>query len=371
MKMNPPSENDWKIASSIASAFVVGDKGGFPNAKFVFHSAPSDDDEEASSDNLPRRFADHTYRDFSTYIKDGGKVQKHKKSESNFPARLYAMLAEENYSHIISWMPHGRAFKVHNKKLLLEEALPKYTGQSKISSFTRQLSGWGFKRLHQMGLDYGCYYHECFLQGHPRLTILMRRISPGQGKATPNAYEEPDFYMTAKQFPLHPTGEEPLFSPDNDKFEDKKEGEGVVTNKVESISQEETKLDPLAAHKNMDSIEPNQNNLDSVDMAWTRVAPICMEDGLCLDPHCHGSNENEQYSEGMVPAEDAPPGIPYLQSLLHNLLVYKDENSDGLSQNPLPLIDFVDEDSLDEMLMNMPEQDLGLTHVDYSSHDFP
>ena len=104
MKMNPPSDNDWKIASSIASAFVVGDKGGFPNAKFVFHSAPSDDDEQASSDNLPRRFADHTYRDFSTYIKDGGKVQKHKKSESNFPARLYAMLAEEKYSHIISWM---------------------------------------------------------------------------------------------------------------------------------------------------------------------------------------------------------------------------------------------------------------------------
>ncbi|KAK1734036.1 heat shock factor family protein, partial [Skeletonema marinoi] len=162
MKMNPPSDNDWKIASSIASSFVVGDKGGFPDAKFVFHSAPSDDDEEASSDNLPRRFADHTYRDFSTYIKDGGKVQKHKKSESNFPARLYAMLAEEKYSHIISWMPHGRAFKVHNKKLLLEEALPKYTGQSKISSFTRQLSGWGFKRLHQMGLDFGCYYHECF-----------------------------------------------------------------------------------------------------------------------------------------------------------------------------------------------------------------
>jgi len=180
--------------------------------------------------------------------------------------------------------------------------------------------------------------------------------------------------MTAKQFPLHPTGEEPLFSPENDKFEDKKEGE-VVTNKVEPMSQEETKLDPLAApnHKNMDdSIEPNQNNLDSVDMAWTRVAPICMEDGLCPDPHCHGSNDNEQqYSEGMVPAEDAPPGIPYLQSLLHNLLVYKDENSDGLSQNPLPLIDFVDEDSLDQMLMNMPEQDLALTHVDYSSHDFP
>ena len=103
MKMDPPSDKDWKIASSIASSFVVGNKGGFPNAKFVFNTSPTDDN-EGSSDTLPRRFADHTYRDFSTYINDGGKVQKHKKSESNFPARLYAMLAEEKYSHIISWM---------------------------------------------------------------------------------------------------------------------------------------------------------------------------------------------------------------------------------------------------------------------------
>ncbi len=102
MKMNPPSDKDWKIASSIASC--VGNKGGFPNAKFVFNTSLTEDNEGSSSDTLPRRFADHTYRDFSTYIQDGGKVQKHKKSESNFPARLHAMLAEEKYSHIITWM---------------------------------------------------------------------------------------------------------------------------------------------------------------------------------------------------------------------------------------------------------------------------
>ena len=162
--------------------------GTFVYARAVFKhkatasSSPNDDIDE--EDSTTRWFVDHTYHDFATYMKDGGKVQKHKKSESNFPARLFALLAEEKYSHIISWMvsciiiyfvfvggfvqldriltsscfsslvhqPHGRAFKIHNKKLLLEEALPKYTGQSKFSSFTRQLSGWGFKRLHQMGL---------------------------------------------------------------------------------------------------------------------------------------------------------------------------------------------------------------------------
>lgn len=118
--MNPPSDSDWKLASSLASSsYVVGNKGGFPNAKLVFDSAaasssPNNDlDEEDST--LPRRFADHTYHDFATYIKDGGKVQKHKKSESNFPARLFAMLAEEKYSHIISWMVrvyHNNIFRL-------------------------------------------------------------------------------------------------------------------------------------------------------------------------------------------------------------------------------------------------------------------
>ena len=52
---------------------------------------------------LPR-YADHTYCDFSTYIEKGGKIERHKKSDRNFPARLHAMLSDERYSHIISWM---------------------------------------------------------------------------------------------------------------------------------------------------------------------------------------------------------------------------------------------------------------------------
>ena len=53
--------------------------------------------------SLPR-FADHTYHDYSSFIKDGGVITKHKKSERNFPARLHAILSNEEYSHIITWM---------------------------------------------------------------------------------------------------------------------------------------------------------------------------------------------------------------------------------------------------------------------------
>eukprot|EP00580_Thalassiosira_gravida_P005030 CAMPEP_0201654638 /NCGR_PEP_ID=MMETSP0493-20130528/45604_1 /ASSEMBLY_ACC=CAM_ASM_000838 /TAXON_ID=420259 /ORGANISM="Thalassiosira gravida, Strain GMp14c1" /LENGTH=101 /DNA_ID=CAMNT_0048131203 /DNA_START=86 /DNA_END=388 /DNA_ORIENTATION=- len=56
------------------------------------------------------KHVDHTYRDFSKYIENGGKLIKHKKSEANFPAKLHKMLAEPANSHVITWMPHGRAW---------------------------------------------------------------------------------------------------------------------------------------------------------------------------------------------------------------------------------------------------------------------
>lgn len=215
----------------------------------------------------------------------------------------------------------------------------------------------------------------------------MRRITPGQGKATPNAFEEPDFYATAKQFPLNPTNEKPLFNPD-DEFGEKKGDVVVATDKVVSISQQESKFDPLALADQDDldySAAPNEKNLDPTDMEWTRVAPICMEDGICPDPSCHGSNVNELTSEGsmglevegMIPDDDAAPGIPYLQSLLHNLLVYKQENTDSLPQNHV--IDSAQDDPFHQMLASLPglpdpdldltQQSLGLSHVNYSPHD--
>jgi hypothetical protein len=50
------------------------------------------------------RYTVHTYHDYSTFIEEGGVITKHKKSGRNFPARLHAILSNEQYSHIISWM---------------------------------------------------------------------------------------------------------------------------------------------------------------------------------------------------------------------------------------------------------------------------
>jgi hypothetical protein len=101
-------------------------------------------------------------------------------------------------------MPHGRAWKIHHKDLLVSEVIPRYFVQNKYQSFARQLNGWGFKRLQQAGNDFNAYYHECFLRGMPQFVVLMTRVKPNQGRLLPHVEGEPNFYEIDKHFRLPP-----------------------------------------------------------------------------------------------------------------------------------------------------------------------
>lgn len=115
------------------------------------------------------------------------------------------VLERPDMEHIVSWMPHGRAFIVLNTQQLCDVVLPRFFKQSKFMSFTRQLNLWGFKRISK-GPDAGAYYHELFLRGRPRLCMLMKRQKiKGIGiKLSPNPDTEPDFYKISEKFPLPP-----------------------------------------------------------------------------------------------------------------------------------------------------------------------
>ena len=104
---------------------------------------------------------------------------------------------------------HGRAWKIHNKELLINEIAPKYFVQSKYQSFARQLNGWGFKHLHRAGNDFNAYYHECFLRGMPQLAALMKWASPKQGRLIPRVEAEPNFYEMEKFIKLPSLGMRP------------------------------------------------------------------------------------------------------------------------------------------------------------------
>lgn len=63
-----------------------------------------------------------------------------------FPLKLHRMLkyaALENLENVVSWMPHGRAFKIHDSKVFASTIMPKFFNQSKYTSFQRQLNLYG------------------------------------------------------------------------------------------------------------------------------------------------------------------------------------------------------------------------------------
>lgn len=80
-----------------------------------------------------------------------------------------------------------------------------FFAQSKLTSFQRQLSLYGFARLTQ-GKDQGAYYHELFLRGRPDLVhdIVRTRVKGTGCKAPSSPETEPDFYAM-KHCPFHPT----------------------------------------------------------------------------------------------------------------------------------------------------------------------
>lgn len=121
-----------------------------------------------------------------------------------FPLKLMEMLANKDTQNILSWMPHGRAFKIFHQSQFVSVVLPLFfCNNIKYTSFNRQLNLWGFKRLTK-GQDNGSYYHELFLRGKPLLAMRMKRQRiKGTGvKLSSDPSREPNFYSA--DFPQLP-----------------------------------------------------------------------------------------------------------------------------------------------------------------------
>lgn len=82
------------------------------------------------------------------------------------------VLATKEYEHIISWLPDGKSFKVHNSKLFTKEILPSHFKSAKFSSFTRKLHRWGFLRQYR-GVEEGAFFHDQFLRGRMDMASKM------------------------------------------------------------------------------------------------------------------------------------------------------------------------------------------------------
>jgi hypothetical protein len=119
----------------------------------------------------------------------------------SFPVKMHAILSRPDLADIVSWMPHGRSWRVWKPREFEVKVIPTYFEHNKFSSFIRQANGWGFRRITTKGPDRNSYYHELFLQGVPHLAKMMQRPSANQ-KPVSDASTEPNFYAIAQDRPL-------------------------------------------------------------------------------------------------------------------------------------------------------------------------
>jgi hypothetical protein len=76
-----------------------------------------------------------------------------------FPLKLYAILARPEFDNIITWMPHGRSWKVLKPNAFETLVMPLFFEYSNYHSFNRLVNAWSFRRF-SSGPDRGSYYHE-------------------------------------------------------------------------------------------------------------------------------------------------------------------------------------------------------------------
>ena len=114
------------------------------------------------------------------------------KTQQSFPNKLHIILERsevDGYSNIISWLPHGRAFEIYDQALFLETIMPKFFYQTKMPSFMRQLSSYGFQKIIADENNKGAYYNSMFLRGR---SGLCNAISRHQKRPLLNPDNEPD-----------------------------------------------------------------------------------------------------------------------------------------------------------------------------------
>lgn len=67
------------------------------------------------------------------------KKQPRVQSAVSFPVKLYEILMDSKYSEYITWLPHGRAWRILKQKSFEKEVIPKHFRSARYASFMRQV----------------------------------------------------------------------------------------------------------------------------------------------------------------------------------------------------------------------------------------
>mmetsp|Transcript_24852 Transcript_24852/g.29302 ORF Transcript_24852/g.29302 Transcript_24852/m.29302 type:complete len:415 (-) Transcript_24852:409-1653(-) len=205
-----------------------------------------------------------------------------------FPMKLYQLLESKEHCATISWLPHGRGFILRKPQEFLEDVMPRYFRQSKLTSFQRQLNLYGFHRL-TSGADKGGYYHERFLRGKPTLCEDMLRIRiKGKGsKSARNPETEPNFYTMCPIDDLSfPTEDHSLSI-----VKDKKFMNPMLCSRQESTSRNDT-------YKNKIDIQITDQD-SSREIKKHLLSPVCVSSAPFFDTLPQHNQATHNYSNSL------------------------------------------------------------------------
>ena len=130
-----------------------------------------------------------------------------------FPHKLHKMLEDvekEGNESIISWLPDGKSFKVHDREKFEQDLMPKYFGSSKYRSFQKNLNLWGFITvLTPLSNPHrGEVSNPNFLKGCPENLEEMKRVVKSKLKLKQQNHQRregvPQEVMVQSELPLQP-----------------------------------------------------------------------------------------------------------------------------------------------------------------------
>jgi hypothetical protein len=98
----------------------------------------------------------------------------------------------------VSWLPHGKAFMIHDRSHFSDSILPSYF-KTKFTSFRQALRNHGFAQMGGNNWDEGAFYHKLFVRDEP---LLCQGLTQDQMKNAMPDYipsaDEPNFYRERK-----------------------------------------------------------------------------------------------------------------------------------------------------------------------------
>ena len=113
--------------------------------------------------------------------------------------------------HVVSWLPHGKAFRVHKSQEFAKRIMPRYFKQSQFKSFQRQLHIYEFQRITTRNSpDTGAYFREEFIRGEKNASLTMKRNRISSTRRANEDSKSSDSFSSRPGSPLEKDNKSPF-----------------------------------------------------------------------------------------------------------------------------------------------------------------